>query len=97
MTITSTYHLECDRCHADGGTEEVPASDDFPPAEVKLLQPQEGWRKIRQLSMDICPACIASMPLAEYLGYEDEGRRKAREEQQAWEKNREALKAVKTA
>lgn len=85
MTTTIAHHLECDLCHADGGTTEGP--------ELTSPRPSpDGWRQIRYL--DICPACIAGMTLPEYLAIKDEETRKAREEQAMYDqRHREAREA----
>lgn len=94
-TSSKTRHLECDICHADGGT----VTDEHPDVPSRDPDLPDGWRRVRPL--DICAACIGSMTLPEYLAIADEQAQIARDERQEWDarekQRRAALKAGRTA
>ena len=56
VTLITTYHLGCDSCHADGGTEEFTPTPD-------------GWRRLG--SVELCPACTDRLTVREFLALRD--------------------------
>lgn len=83
MSSSTTWHLECDICHADGGETVSEHEPDRP----------DDWHRVKIL--DICPACTDRMTFRDFLAYWDELVRKSREDQQRrWDEHAKARREI---
>jgi hypothetical protein len=82
QTDTTTWHLECDICCADGGET---VRDGKPPLP-------KDWHQVG--NTDICPACVSSMTFQDFLTYWAEAASRGRAERQRWAEHAKARRAL---